>query len=307
MTNLHSWSVQFATIVVAVQLLVCSAGHVNLGNNFLVRWDESSDSLQSSHALKITRVDTTNQDAPIVVWETYNKYPFLRLGNASLPRPPILDGNYQLEETVAFLSDVNTIDAIVVNADDHSLEFTGRLLSISGDTNHAELVARYVLKLSLQADNIQFTVDVTPLKERFLFTDGTSSLTNPRTYLTYACEADENFYGFGESFSYFNLKGRNVPILVSEQGVGRGEQPITDTLNTAVAQGVGGAWYTTYAPKPIYITNHNRTVMLNNSEVSFFNLTSSSGDAGTFLCCFIFQSLLNAPITSEFGAIAALE
>jgi hypothetical protein len=267
-------------LLVAVQLLFCSGGRVNLGNNFLVRWDDSAADLRSSHALKITRIDSSNQVSPSVVWETYNKHPFLRLGNASLPRPPILDGNYQLEEEVEFLSDVNTIDAVAINADDHSLEFTGRLLSVRDDSNHAELVARYLLKFTLQSDNIQFTVGVTPLKERFLTNDGKISLTNPRTFLTYACEKDENFYGFGESFSFFNLKGRNVPILVSEQGVGRGEQPITDTLNTDVAQGVGGAWYTTYAPKPIYITNHNRTVMLNNSEVSFFNLTASSGDTG---------------------------
>lgn len=138
------------------------------------------------------------------------------------------------------------------------------------------------------AAQLAFTVDVTPNADVSETSKGTS-LNNPRLFLTYRCEKDENFYGFGESFSFFNLKGRNVPILVSEQGVGRGEQPITDTLNSDVAEGVGGSWHTTYAPKPIYITNFNRTFMLNNSEVSFFNLTHSDG-AGTahtvqYLCC----------------------
>ena len=64
----------------------------------------------------------------------------------------------------------------------------------------------------------------------------------PRTFLNYWCSSGETgFYGFGESFSYFNLQGRKVPILVSEQGVGRGEQPITAVLNKQT-QGVGGGW-----------------------------------------------------------------
>ncbi|KAJ1417897.1 hypothetical protein B484DRAFT_312633, partial [Ochromonadaceae sp. CCMP2298] len=83
------------------------------------------------------------------------------------------------------------------------------------------------------------------------------------------------FYGFGESFSHFDLAGRRVPVLVSEQGVGRGLEPITAYLNTEVC-GVGGSWHTTYAPKPLYTTNHNKTFHLSNSEVSFFDLTRSS-------------------------------
>lgn len=52
-----------------------------------------------------------------------------------------------------------------------------------------------------------------------------------RVTLTYAADEDEQFFGFGEQFSFFNLKGRRVPIMVQEQGLGRGDQPITAAVN----------------------------------------------------------------------------
>lgn len=52
-----------------------------------------------------------------------------------------------------------------------------------------------------------------------------------RIWLTYASDEDERFYGFGEQFSHMNLKGKRVPIFVQEQGIGRGDQPITFAAN----------------------------------------------------------------------------
>ena len=52
-----------------------------------------------------------------------------------------------------------------------------------------------------------------------------------RVFLTYASERDERFYGFGEQFSRMEFKGRRVPVLVQEQGIGRGDQPITFAAN----------------------------------------------------------------------------
>nr|CAB3472779.1 unnamed protein product [Digitaria exilis] len=52
-----------------------------------------------------------------------------------------------------------------------------------------------------------------------------------RVFLTYASSRDERFYGFGEQFSRVEFKGKRVPILVQEQGIGRGDQPITFAAN----------------------------------------------------------------------------
>lgn len=238
-----------------------------------------------SSQLHIERKNDTKEESALL-WSTVKGYPFIQLGDAIVPRPPILNGNYQLEETTRFVSDKVTVDTIFKDKDEEKVIIYGQLLATD-----MELVAHYTMTFeitALKSQQIQFTVDVRPTD------DCKTSIQNPRTFLTYATDAEENFYGFGESFSHFNLKGRRVPILVSEQGVGRGEQPITDYLNENVAQGVGGDWYTTYAPKPIYITNHNRTVFLNNSEVSFFDLTATGADGsaaqGTYLylrCLFL--------------------
>lgn len=52
-----------------------------------------------------------------------------------------------------------------------------------------------------------------------------------RVLLSYASHAGERFFGFGEQFSCFDMKGKRVPILVQEQGLGRGDQPITAAAN----------------------------------------------------------------------------
>lgn len=92
-----------------------------------------------------------------------------------------------------------------------------------------------------------------------------------RIFLTYASASEERFFGFGEQFSYFDMKGRRVPIWVSEQGVGRGDQPITFGANITNG-GAGGNQFTTYAPVPFYLTSQMRALHLRNSEYLVFDL-----------------------------------
>ncbi|MBN2079762.1 MAG: alpha-glucosidase [Spirochaetes bacterium] len=91
-----------------------------------------------------------------------------------------------------------------------------------------------------------------------------------RTYLVYSSDADEQFFGFGEQFSFFNLKGKKLPIFVMEQGVGRGAQPITLAAN--LTAGSGGDWHTTYAGVPHYITSKLRSLFLENYEYVSFDM-----------------------------------
>ncbi len=55
----------------------------------------------------------------------------------------------------------------------------------------------------------------------------------------------EAIYGCGEQYSELNLRGKEVPLWVEEQGIGRGSPPIT------------GDWYTTYYPQPTFISSNN--------------------------------------------------
>jgi hypothetical protein len=95
-----------------------------------------------------------------------------------------------------------------------------------------------------------------------------TSGTFNRVFLNYWSDSSEDFYGFGVQYTYLNLKGRRVPILVAEQGIGRGAQPLTFVLNR-IGDRAGGDWSTTYAPKPLYMTNFNRSMVILNSEVSY--------------------------------------
>jgi len=91
-----------------------------------------------------------------------------------------------------------------------------------------------------------------------------------RVYLTYTSSPEERFFGFGTQYTYFDMKGRVVPILIREQGIGRGEQPVTWAVDWRA--GAGGDPYTSYACVPHYITSDARSLFLENYEYSTFDL-----------------------------------
>ncbi len=68
-------------------------------------------------------------------------------------------------------------------------------------------------------------------------------------------------HGFGEQFTDFDLDGRLLPILVREQGVGRGEQPLT-LLADVTNHGAGGTEVMTYAAQASWVTEDLRGVRL---------------------------------------------
>ncbi|XP_043718657.1 sulfoquinovosidase-like [Telopea speciosissima] len=93
-----------------------------------------------------------------------------------------------------------------------------------------------------------------------------------RVFITYSSEKDERFYGFGEQFSHMEFKGKRVPIFVQEQGIGRGDQPITFAANLFSFR-AGGDWSTTYAPSPFYMTSKMKSLYLEGYNYSVFDLT----------------------------------
>ena len=91
-----------------------------------------------------------------------------------------------------------------------------------------------------------------------------------RTYLIYSSKPKEGFYGFGMQFSFFNMKGRRLPILVQRKGTGRGAQPIS--LVKKLFKGTSGDWYTSHAAVPHYISSFMRSLCLENYEYSIFDM-----------------------------------
>jgi len=221
-------------------------------NDFIVDVDGLS--------LKIYNVNAPDH----IVWQTESvRLPFLKAGNALVPQAPIVDGNFQMVEDILFTTTRQTVTSVEY-VEDQSLVLRGQL---SG---------RSVGVLDAAKAGYSFTLAPSPLSANHLnfhasLEDGDGQDLN-RLFLSYWADAEETFHGFGESFTDFSLNGRRVPVLVSEQGVGRGTEPITSFLNNGT-EGTGGHWYSTYAPKPLYLTSSNRSVVFENSEVMFVDLT----------------------------------
>jgi hypothetical protein len=167
-------------------------------------------------------------DQSRIIWKSNS--PFVWVNNCSAINSPVLNGNYQFEELYhKYIVGNQTIDTVHYHESipESSLQFIGSIFSNS--VNH-----QYSFTLSSYSNSTQ---DL-----RFSF-----HLTSPGpdttcTSLSYFTDPGEGFYGFGESFSYLNLRGRVVPLVVSEQGVGRGVQPLTDYFNFNVSEGAGGDW-----------------------------------------------------------------
>lgn len=213
-----------------------------------------------------------------LIFQTSLMSPFLRLGNATVLQPPILNGNFQMHEYTEYLSDDITIDNIVQDINSQDVTVCG---SLTNQYNKNLLYNLYCIKFIYEDKDTNGNPCEPRLKFEIEFNnnDNTNEVTdnpNLRLFFNYWCARDESFHGFGESFTYFDLKGKVLPILVSEQGLGRGEEPITDVLNANTSEGSGGYWYTTYAPKALYVTNKNRSMFFDESVIMIFNLTQDN-------------------------------
>lgn len=138
-----------------------------------------------------------------------------------------------------------------------------RVLTLRGALGGAQCEASYTMTLSSPlANHLRFSIE--------LNSQGEGAYN--RVFLRYATRAQERFFGFGESFTYLDLKGRQFPVLTQEQGIGRGKQPLSNLLNL-FSKGSAGSWFSTYAAAPYTLTSDHRGFFLENSEVSFFDLS----------------------------------
>jgi alpha-glucosidase len=88
---------------------------------------------------------------------------------------------------------------------------------------------------------------------------------------------DEHIWGAGEQFPHdsLNLKGRNLPIIAQEGGLGRGQSIITPAVNQ-FSEGSGGSEDSTYIASAHYLTSEARSIFLENTETAFFDFTGEN-------------------------------
>jgi alpha-glucosidase len=124
------------------------------------------------------------------------------------------------------------------------------------------------------SEGIGYSMRLTEISPEVLqFAITTEDADTNRIYLTYHSTQEEHIFGFGEQFSFFDFKGKRIPIFISEQGVGRGAQPVT--IGADITAKSGGKWYSSYAGVPHYITSQIRSLYLENYEFSVFDLRKS--------------------------------
>jgi alpha-glucosidase (family GH31 glycosyl hydrolase) len=197
-----------------------------------------------------------------VLWETLPGQAFVGAARAT-ETVEEHRGMFFFEEDLHIACPDQRVEMITDNLDEQSMTLSGRLFCNNGES---------VLY------NLYFAPGKTPgtIDMRLWLQDPANFAPSGkfnRIFLTYASSAGEHFFGFGEQFTYFDMKGRRVPIWVSEQGVGRGEEPITTGANLTNG-GAGGNAFTTYLPIPFYMTNQMRALMLQNEGYSQFDLRS---------------------------------
>jgi alpha-glucosidase (family GH31 glycosyl hydrolase) len=156
-------------------------------------------------------------------------------------------GHFFIEDEVEELHPDQTIDRI---------EKRGEALVVAGRLLGEEDVDYTLTFSSVTWERLRFEVEV---EEPY-----------DRVYLTYASDPEEHFFGFGTQYTYFDMKGKKVPIFIQEQGIGRGEQPVTWAVDWQAD--AGGSPYTSYASVPHYITSEMRSLFLENYEYSSFDL-----------------------------------
>lgn len=205
---------------------------------------------ETAHGGRLVVRHQSNPDR--ILWSTLPGWAFVGTGRGQ-ERVTDARGHFYIRDRLEHACPHQTIERILLRADHGQVSIAGKLHG-----SRAERPAAYTLAFSVVDDNqLRFALALDD--ERY-----------NRSYLTYASDRQERFFGFGEQFSFFDMKGRRLPLIVSEQGIGRGAQPITFFAD--LVAGAGGRWHSTYAGVPHYISSRLRSLFLENYAYSVFDL-----------------------------------
>lgn len=215
--------------------------------NFIIRWNATTGNISILHQNNPSKI----------IWQNVANKGFC---GAAQGTETITEkaGSFSIADTKRNITQTQTIESILLL--NNQLEIKGQLIG---------------------AQNTNYTIVISPKSDNQLHIDfQVSNADFNRLYLSYACDNNEQIFGFGEQPSHLNHKGNRVPILVQEQGIGRGDNlsnnPIVNGIvNLTLGTSVGDD-YTTYKVVPQYISSKSNALFLENYEYSEFDFTKNN-------------------------------
>lgn len=194
-------------------------------------------------------------------------------------------GSFKVKDIKTFLTEVQKLNSITATSS--SVSFEGEAVSGIEQVN-------YKLTFTIKSDN------------QLHFKLATDNEAYNRLYLNYQCDTSEQFFGLGEQPSRFNHKGKRVPVIVQEQGIGRGDSYSDNFLiNLIIGAVLGdskGDDYTSYKSVPHYISSLSNSLFLENYEYSEFDFTQKNK-----VQLEVFSSVLDGNIIYAANPLNAIE
>lgn len=224
----------------------CISGKSLWAGDFLIEWDSALNAgqLRVKHRSHMERV----------LWQTVAGRGFVSTAH----------GKETVSDVSGFFEFKDKADSITIANTVTGLFQQGSAVRLEGELIRASEGVAFSLEFSQASDN----------RLAFVLRTHDPEVEN-RLYLAFAIENEEHLFGFGEQFTYLDIKGRRLPIWAQEQGLGRGAEPLT-TLANSFLGGVGGNWSTTYTGVPQFVTNQGRGFFLENSEYIVFDATHAT-------------------------------
>ena len=137
-------------------------------------------------------------------------------------------------------------------------------IRISGTLTHCgHASAPYTLTFwvpSTLPDRVAFYLDISLASNR--------AQPLMKLYFRFVSNARQDFYGLGAQASFGSLKGHKIPIFSREQGVGRGDEPLTSYENENGTFS-GGNRFTTYTAIPSYVSTDGNVFYLSEKSTGY--------------------------------------
>lgn len=215
---------------------------------------------------------TVEQDG-IAIWTSIADKPFI---SASAGNDSVLGSNgaFNITQVDSRRCSDQTVSSVTGVPWDGTV--TGSAVQIAGDlTSCGSATSPYTLTFWVPndlPDRVAFYLDISPSS------DSESPLK--KLYISFASHTDEDFYGLGGQASFASLKGQSIPVFSREQGVGRGDEPITGIEN-ANGSFSGGDRFTTYTAIPSYVSTDGNVFYLSENSTGYANFDFSASEVVT--------------------------